>query len=88
MKIAERHHGRKHLLTQILGSQPTDTARRRKRPLNTLALGYEVLQVRDEGDEESVPPTSVFYPPGSGGGGVGLLKAAIPPVAIPVSSGL
>jgi dynein light intermediate chain 1 len=84
-RAAERHHGRTHLLTQLLGAPSTSDTRRRKKPVSTLALGYEVLQVRDEGDEEAVPPMSVFFPPGSGRGGVKLVQAALPPSSIPVS---
>lgn len=51
--VAERHHGRKQLIERMVNS--TSGSKRRKMDVKTghggLALGYEVMEIRDDGDE-------------------------------------
>ncbi|WVR03075.1 hypothetical protein IAU60_000064 [Kwoniella sp. DSM 27419] len=85
--LAERHHGRTHLLAQL-----DQNARKRRNDhagvgagsgsgrngRKGLAIGYEVVDISD-GDEDSVPPLSVFYPPSSHPSLLGLVPKALPP---------
>lgn len=62
---AERHHGRKQLIERMMNS--TSGPKRRKKDLKVrakggLALGYEVLEIRDEGDEGMSIAISVVTP--------------------------
>lgn len=51
--LAERHHGRKQLIERMVNA--TSGSKRRKEEVKTgragLAMGYEVMEIRDEGDE-------------------------------------
>ncbi|ORY26475.1 dynein light intermediate chain-domain-containing protein [Naematelia encephala] len=84
--LSERHHGRRYLLDQLL-SAPS-TSRSRVKPSNfnsrsgrtgSLAMGYEVLEVKEDGDEDSVPPVSIFYPPSSHPSITRLIPRSLPP---------
>jgi hypothetical protein len=51
---AERHHGRKTLIEKMMSSTSGSKRRKKEKDLKVrggLALGYEVLEIRDEGDE-------------------------------------
>ena len=58
--LAERHHGRSHLLEHLIASssrkerdkskKEKDREKERRNGLG-LAMGYEVMEIRDEGDE-------------------------------------
>lgn len=54
---AERHHGRKQLLERMVNA--TSGSERRKKEVKTgrggLAMGYEVMEIRDDGDEGMGP---------------------------------
>ncbi len=55
MVLAERHHGRRYLLDQLI-ADPSNGKRRIKPKTGqggVLALGYEILEVRDDGDESA-----------------------------------
>ncbi|OCF34912.1 hypothetical protein I316_03459 [Kwoniella heveanensis BCC8398] len=90
--LSERHHGRSHLLAQLASgskkkrpttrsNQPHDQHRQFRNGRKGLALGYEVLDIGD-GDEDSVPPLSVFYPPSSHPSLLKLLPKALPPKSL------
>ena len=58
--VAERDHGRTYLLDQLLSSSSATKRRNRAAQPRSgvggcLALGYEVLEVRDDGDEGLSP---------------------------------
>ncbi|WVQ94127.1 hypothetical protein IAU59_001205 [Kwoniella sp. CBS 9459] len=86
--LSERHHGRSHLLNQLASgskkkrptrsNQPHDQTRQSRNGRKGLALGYEVIDIGD-GDEDSVPPLSVFYPPSSHPSLLKLVPKALPP---------
>lgn len=61
-EVAERHHGRKQLIERLVNSSSTSTttataagSKRRRREVRTgkggLAMGYEVMEIRDDADE-------------------------------------
>ncbi|KAK8844775.1 hypothetical protein IAR55_006625 [Kwoniella newhampshirensis] len=93
--LSERHHGRTHLLAQL--SQINTKRRKGPGPNGTaggsggsskaqglrkgLALGYEVVDV-NEGDEDSTPPLSIFYPPSSHPSLLRLVPSALPPKSL------
>ncbi|WVQ82872.1 hypothetical protein IAT38_005008 [Cryptococcus sp. DSM 104549] len=77
--LSERHHGRTHLLSQLATSSRTKKPAKQPRAQRKgLALGYEVIDIGD-GDEDSVPPLSVFYPPSSHPSLLKLVPTALPP---------
>ena len=54
MLLAERHHGRKHLIERMVNPPLSGTKRRRKEVKTGkggLAMGYEVMEIRDDADE-------------------------------------
>jgi dynein light intermediate chain 1 len=55
----EPHHGRKYLLNHLLSpSTNSGPSKRRPNRAPALAMGYEVLQLRDDGDEGLIIPQS------------------------------
>lgn len=52
-QVAEQHHGRKQLIERMVNT--TSGSKRRKKEVKTgrggLAIGYEVMEIRDEADE-------------------------------------
>ncbi|WVF66512.1 hypothetical protein IAT40_001252 [Kwoniella sp. CBS 6097] len=89
--LSERHHGRSHLLAQLSSgskkkrptrsNQPHDQNRQSRNGRKGLALGYEVVEIGD-GDEDSVPPLSIFYPPSSHPSLLRLVPKALPPKSL------
>nr|XP_031862034.1 uncharacterized protein CI109_002447 [Kwoniella shandongensis]KAA5529106.1 hypothetical protein CI109_002447 [Kwoniella shandongensis] len=86
--LSERHHGRTHLLSQLSQVNnkrrkgPNDRATARAQGLRKgLALGYEVVDI-NEGDEDSIPPLSIFYPPSSHPSLLRLVPTALPPKSL------
>lgn len=54
--VAERHHGRRYLLDQLLTIPLAAKRRKTRTTTGVLAMGYEYLEVRDDGDEGLVFP--------------------------------
>ncbi|WWC90205.1 uncharacterized protein L201_005138 [Kwoniella dendrophila CBS 6074] len=80
--LSERHHGRTHLLSQLnVSSKKRKSFKQSRNGKKGLALGYEVIDISD-GDEDSVPPLSVFYPPSSHPSLLKLLSKALPPKSL------
>ncbi|WWC67332.1 uncharacterized protein I206_101240 [Kwoniella pini CBS 10737] len=80
--LSERHHGRTNLLSQLnLNSKKKKPFKQSRNGKKGLALGYEVIDISD-GDEDSVPPLSVFYPPSSHPSLLKLVSKALPPNSI------
>ncbi|WVW81249.1 hypothetical protein I302_103240 [Kwoniella bestiolae CBS 10118] len=80
--LSERHHGRTHLLSQLnVSSKKKRSFKASRNGKKGLALGYEVLDISD-GDEDSVPPLSVFYPPSSHPSLLKLVSRALPPKSL------
>ncbi|WWC57570.1 uncharacterized protein I303_100102 [Kwoniella dejecticola CBS 10117] len=77
--LSERHHGRTHLLSQLnVSSKKRKSYKQSRNGKKGLAIGYEVIDISD-GDEDSVPPLSVFYPPSSHPSLLRLISKALPP---------
>ena len=56
---AEKRHGRRYLIDQLVGSSTASSSKRKTtkkpkhdRPGTVLAMGYDVLEVKDEAGEE------------------------------------
>ncbi|WRT63175.1 uncharacterized protein IL334_000078 [Kwoniella shivajii] len=86
--LSERHHGRSYLLSQLNASSSLkkkksykQTQTHSRNGKKGLALGYEVIDISD-GDEDSVPPLSVFYPPSSHPSLLKLVSKALPPKSL------
>ncbi|RXK42689.1 hypothetical protein M231_00245 [Tremella mesenterica] len=77
--LSEKHRGRRFLLDKLSSTISNKHKPRKVSKTTALALGYEVLEMRDEGDEESAPPLSVFYPPSSAENLLKLVPASLPP---------
>ncbi|KAK6904682.1 hypothetical protein I203_105498 [Kwoniella mangroviensis CBS 8507] len=80
--LSEKHHGRTHLLSQLnVSSKKKKSFKSSRNGKKGLALGYEVIDISD-GDEDSVPPLSVFYPPSSHPSLLKLVSQALPPKSL------
>ncbi|KAK4688250.1 dynein cytoplasmic 1 light intermediate chain, partial [Tremellales sp. Uapishka_1] len=76
--LSERHHGRNYLIDQLIGSKKRKASKRNA----GLVMGYQVMEIKEEGEEDSIPPLSIYYPPSSNKGLVKLLPVVLPPKSL------
>ncbi|ORX35111.1 dynein light intermediate chain-domain-containing protein [Kockovaella imperatae] len=85
--LSEKKHGRRHLIDQLVEASGSSSRRKQRqkvaqpvKPSPVLAMGYNILEVKDEaGEEDIAPPISIFYPPSSHRSMLRLIPHSLPP---------